>query len=65
MNNNVFLISFLEDAIRIISAGGFYVNQQRVNNPSEILNLSIHRLQNNVTLLRVGKKNYYIVKWLG
>ncbi|XP_018568451.1 tyrosine--tRNA ligase, mitochondrial [Anoplophora glabripennis] len=53
-----------DDAIRIISAGGFYINQQKVNNPSEVLNLGVHRLRNNVTLLRVGKRNYYIVKWL-
>ncbi|CAG9865523.1 unnamed protein product [Phyllotreta striolata] len=53
-----------QDAIRIISAGGFYINQQRVNNPSEIVNLNIHRLKNNTSLLRVGKRNYYIVKWL-
>lgn len=53
-----------DDAIRIISAGGFYINQQRVNNPSEVLNQNVHRLKNDVTLLRVGKKNYYIVKWI-
>lgn len=53
-----------QDALRIISAGGFYINQQRVNNPSEILNLNAHILKNNVSLLRVGKRNYYIVKWL-
>ncbi|KAJ8923189.1 hypothetical protein NQ315_001743 [Exocentrus adspersus] len=52
-----------EDAVRIISAGGFYINQQKAINPSEVVT-DVHRLQNNVTLLRVGKKNYYIVKWL-
>lgn len=57
-------IWFSEDAVRIISAGGFYVNQQKVKNPSEVVNLNVHRLENNVSLLRVGKKNYYIVKWL-
>jgi tyrosyl-tRNA synthetase len=53
-----------EDAVRIISAGGFYINHQRTNNPNEILNLNVHRLANNITLLRVGKRNYYVVKWL-
>ncbi|XP_044253839.1 tyrosine--tRNA ligase, mitochondrial [Tribolium madens] len=53
-----------EDAVRIISAGGFYINHQKTNNPSEVLNLNVHRLSNNVTLLRVGKRNYYVVKWL-
>ncbi|CAG9827532.1 unnamed protein product [Diabrotica balteata] len=53
-----------QDAVRIISAGGFYINHQKVNNPSEVINLSIHRLKNNSTLLRVGKRNYYIIKWI-
>ncbi|XP_057666686.1 tyrosine--tRNA ligase, mitochondrial [Diorhabda carinulata] len=53
-----------QDALRIITAGGFYINQERINNPSEVINLDIHRLKNNSTLVRVGKKNYYVVKWL-
>ncbi|XP_017768419.1 PREDICTED: tyrosine--tRNA ligase, mitochondrial [Nicrophorus vespilloides] len=53
-----------QDAVRIITAGGFSVNQQRAKNPNEILSHSVHRLTNDVTLLRVGKKNYYIVKWV-
>ncbi|KAF2882717.1 hypothetical protein ILUMI_23450 [Ignelater luminosus] len=52
------------DAVRIITAGGFYINQQRTTNPEEVINPSVHRLANNVSLLRVGKKNYYVVKWL-
>ncbi|KAK9883730.1 hypothetical protein WA026_001918 [Henosepilachna vigintioctopunctata] len=52
-----------EDAIRIISAGGFYVNQVKASNPNEVLNMNVHVLRNNLTLLRVGKKNYYIIKW--
>ncbi|CAH2002063.1 unnamed protein product [Acanthoscelides obtectus] len=51
------------DAIRIITAGGFYINQQRTNNPNEVFNFNIHRLSNNISLIRVGKKNYYIIKW--
>lgn len=51
------------DALRIISAGGFYVNQKKVRNPAEVLNYQVHVLKNKVTLLRVGKRNYYIVKW--
>lgn len=54
----------IADAIRIITAGGFYINQQKATNPNEVLNLNIHKLENNISLLRVGKKNYYIVKWL-
>ncbi|CAG2060658.1 unnamed protein product, partial [Timema podura] len=52
------------DARRIISAGGFYINQQRATNIDEVLSTSTHILPNNVSLVRVGKKNYYIVKWL-
>nr|CAH7743312.1 unnamed protein product [Callosobruchus chinensis] len=52
------------DAVRIITAGGFYINQQRANNPDEVINLNVHRLENNISLIRVGKKNYYIIKWI-
>nr|CAI5820190.1 unnamed protein product [Callosobruchus analis]CAI5820263.1 unnamed protein product [Callosobruchus analis] len=52
------------DAVRIITAGGFYINQQRATNPDEVVNLNVHRLENNISLIRVGKKNYYIIKWL-
>lgn len=52
------------DAHRIIAEGGFYINQKRAINPSEMLSPDIHILRNGVSLFRVGKKNYYIVKWL-
>ncbi|XP_023304366.2 tyrosine--tRNA ligase, mitochondrial [Lucilia cuprina] len=52
------------DAIRIITAGGFYVNQKRCQNIAEIVTQGIHVLKNGLTLLRVGKRNFYIVKWL-
>nr|XP_033329976.1 tyrosine--tRNA ligase, mitochondrial [Megalopta genalis] len=52
------------DAKRIIAAGGFYINYQRITNKDEILVPGIHILQNNVTLIRVGKKSYHIVRWL-
>ncbi|KAF5274234.1 hypothetical protein FQA39_LY07338 [Lamprigera yunnana] len=52
------------DAVRIIAAGGFYINQNRTTNPSEVLNPEVHRLSNNVSLARVGKRNYYIIQWL-
>ncbi|KAK9508964.1 hypothetical protein O3M35_006393 [Rhynocoris fuscipes] len=52
------------DADRIINAGGFYINHNRTKNPEEILTLGVHILPNDVSLLRVGKKNYWIVKWL-
>lgn len=55
---------FIADAIRIITAGGFYVNQKRAQNISELVMHGIHILQNGLTLLRVGKRNFYIVRWL-
>lgn len=52
------------DARRIIEAGGFYVNHQRITNTQEVIVPGIHILSNNITLLRVGKKTYYVVRWL-
>lgn len=52
------------DARRIISAGGFYINYAKVTNLDEVLVPGIHVLSNNVTLLRVGKKSYHIVRWI-
>lgn len=52
------------DAMRIISAGGFYVNQKRAQNIAEVITQGIHILRNGLTLLRVGKKNFYIIKWV-
>lgn len=52
-----------KDAVRIISSGGFYVNQKRSSNISEVLTNGVHILKNGISILRVGKKNYYIVKW--
>ena len=51
------------DAARIISAGGFYVNHVRRQNPDEILMPGHHILPNDTSLVRVGKKNYYVVEW--
>ncbi|XP_037048996.1 tyrosine--tRNA ligase, mitochondrial-like [Bradysia coprophila] len=52
------------DAMRIITAGGFYINQNQTKNIAEVLSPSVHVLENGLTLFRVGKKNYYIVTWL-
>lgn len=61
---NVVLYYFVGDALRIISAGGFYLNQSKAANPAEVIVPSVHKLDNNLTVLRVGKRNYYIVKWI-
>lgn len=55
--------SISADAVRIINAGGFYVNQKRVKNIAEVITAGIHILRNGVSLLRVGKRNFYIVRW--
>ncbi|XP_050098184.1 tyrosine--tRNA ligase, mitochondrial [Anopheles aquasalis] len=52
-----------KDAIRIISAGGFSINFKKVKNVAEVLVPSVHMISNKVSLLRVGKRNYYIVQW--
>ncbi|XP_050520707.1 tyrosine--tRNA ligase, mitochondrial isoform X2 [Daktulosphaira vitifoliae] len=52
------------DACRIITAGGFYINHQRMTNLNEILTISAHILPNKISLVRVGKRNYWIVKWI-
>ena len=54
----------VKDAHRIISAGGFNINQKKTMNPSEVLSPDVHVMPNGISLFRVGKKNYYIVKWL-
>ncbi|XP_053607108.1 tyrosine--tRNA ligase, mitochondrial [Plodia interpunctella] len=51
------------DAMRIINAGGFYINHQRVKKVDEVITESAHILPNLTSLLRVGKRNYYIVQW--
>ncbi|XP_041441778.1 tyrosine--tRNA ligase, mitochondrial-like isoform X2 [Xenopus laevis] len=48
----------------MISSGGVSINHKKVTNPDEVLLLGHHILHNGLSLLRVGKKNFYIVKWL-
>ncbi|XP_052646515.1 tyrosine--tRNA ligase, mitochondrial [Harpia harpyja] len=47
-----------------IADGGVSVNGIRVTNPETVLVLGQHILKNGVSFLRIGKKNYYIIKWL-
>ncbi|XP_071954001.1 tyrosine--tRNA ligase, mitochondrial-like [Antedon mediterranea] len=49
---------------KLIRDGGLYINNNRVTNPNQVLLEGEHILQNNLTFIRVGKKNYYIVKWI-
>jgi len=50
------------DAIRIMKSGGFHINNERADAPNAEIS-DKHILSNNTSLLRVGKKRYYIVKW--
>lgn len=52
------------DANRIISAGGFSINMKKSSNPAEIMTPDVHILPNGISIFRVGKKNFYIVKWI-
>jgi len=52
-----------KDAVDTISKGGFYLNQIRRSRIDEILVPGIHILPNDLTLVRVGKRNYFIVEW--
>ncbi len=52
-----------KDAQKVIAEGGFYVNQVRRQNTEEIVMPGTHILPNNMTIVRVGKRNYYIVDW--
>uniref|UniRef100_A0A8C5N4Y5 Tyrosine--tRNA ligase n=1 Tax=Leptobrachium leishanense TaxID=445787 RepID=A0A8C5N4Y5_9ANUR len=48
----------------MIMAGGLSINHQKVTNPDEVLVPGQHILKNGLSLIKVGKKNFYIVKWL-
>ncbi|XP_042322827.1 tyrosine--tRNA ligase, mitochondrial [Sceloporus undulatus] len=49
---------------RDITSGGVSINHVKVTDPDTILVLGQHILSNGLSLLRIGKRNYYIVKWL-
>lgn len=51
------------DARRIMSAGGFTVNYLKARNPDEVFSVS-QILPSNFSILRVGKKNIFLVKWV-
>ncbi|CAG0881910.1 unnamed protein product [Darwinula stevensoni] len=51
------------DAHRIITSGGFYVNQRKVTNPNIVLIEGEHILPNRMTVARVGKKSHVLIRW--
>ena len=49
--------------MRVPGAGGFYLNTVRVTNIEEVLTHGKHVMANNLTVVRVGKRNHYVVEW--
>nr|XP_056703733.1 tyrosine--tRNA ligase, mitochondrial [Euleptes europaea] len=47
-----------------ITSGGVSINHMQVTNPDAVLIAGQHILNNSLSLLRVGKRNYYVIKWL-
>jgi len=52
-----------KDAMRIIKAGGFSLNYRKISNFDEMVVPGLHILPNKISLARVGKRNYYVIKW--
>ncbi|XP_051916739.1 tyrosine--tRNA ligase, mitochondrial [Hippocampus zosterae] len=50
---------------QMVSEGAVWLNHKRTDNPEQVLIPKLHILANGLTLLRVGKRNFYIIKWLG
>lgn len=48
----------------MITEGGVSINHQPVTRPESVLVLGQHILRNGLSLLKVGKRNVYIIKWL-
>lgn len=49
---------------RMVSEGAVWINHRRINKPEEVLIPKLHILSNGLMLLRVGKRNFCIIKWL-
>ncbi|GIY89310.1 tyrosine--tRNA ligase, mitochondrial [Caerostris darwini] len=52
-----------DDAERIICGGGVYLNFKRITSPQFIIIPEHQILPNGISLIRIGKKNYYLVLW--
>jgi tyrosyl-tRNA synthetase len=49
----------------MVTEGAVWINHTRSDKPEQVLIPKVHVLSNGLSLLRVGKKNFYIIKWLG
>ena len=62
MNLNVFKSE--KAGQKFIESGGFYINQCRRSNIDEVIIPGDHILPNDMSLIRIGKKNYIMIDWL-
>ena len=46
-----------------IRAGGFHINDRQVRAPDKLISEEEDMLPNGLTLVRVGKRRYYLIKW--
>ncbi|XP_038626065.1 tyrosine--tRNA ligase, mitochondrial [Tachyglossus aculeatus] len=49
---------------RMITDGGVSINHHQVTDPESVLVLGQHILRNGLSLLKIGKRNVYVIKWL-
>ncbi|TKC52021.1 hypothetical protein EI555_005721, partial [Monodon monoceros] len=49
---------------RMITEGGVSINHRQVRDPESVLVVGQHILKNGLSLLKIGKRNFYIIKWL-
>ncbi|KAM9854817.1 tyrosine--tRNA ligase, mitochondrial [Aulostomus maculatus] len=49
---------------RMVSEGAVWINHRQMDKPEQVLIPKLHILSNGLTLIRVGKKNFHIIKWL-
>lgn len=49
---------------QMIKDGGVWINHQRAENPEQVLIVGQQILSNGLSLIRVGKRNFHVLKWL-
>ncbi|KAG7523073.1 tyrosine-tRNA ligase, mitochondrial [Solea senegalensis] len=49
---------------QMVVDGAVWINHRRTDNAEQVLIPKLHILSNGLTLLKVGKRNFYIIKWL-
>ncbi|XP_014025337.1 tyrosine--tRNA ligase, mitochondrial isoform X3 [Salmo salar] len=48
----------------MVSEGAVWINHSKTDSPEQVLTPGQHILANGLSLLRVGKKNFHIIRWL-